>query len=95
MFETGIGVEDCQALKLILSSFTSLMVLDISGNDLPLEAVELIMDSTTPHRLLTVFSREHQLSGFNANDKPDPFLSCFKVMQQRGKMLVREYSSYK
>ena len=48
---TGIDVEDCQALSELLSSSTSLKELDVSGNDLPPEVVELIiMDSiTTPH----------------------------------------------
>ena len=41
--ETGIGVEDCQALSELLSLSTSLKVLDISDNVLPPEAVELII----------------------------------------------------
>ena len=40
---TGIGVEDCQALSELLSSSTSLKKLDISDNDLPPEAVDLII----------------------------------------------------
>ena len=40
---TGIGVEDCQALGELLSSSTSLKKLHIGGNDLPPEAVELII----------------------------------------------------
>ena len=39
---TGIGVEDCQALTELLSS-TSLKLLSICENDLPQEAVELII----------------------------------------------------
>ena len=42
LFKTGIGVEDCRALREILLS-TSLKMLNISHNDLPLEAVELIV----------------------------------------------------
>ena len=41
--ETGIGVEDCRALSELLSSSTSLKGLNIGGNDLPPEAVELII----------------------------------------------------
>ena len=40
---TGIGVEDCRALSKLLSSSTSLKELDISCNDLPPAAVELII----------------------------------------------------
>ena len=40
--KTGIGVEDCQALSELLSSSTSLLMLNINCNDLPPEAVELI-----------------------------------------------------
>ena len=41
--ETGIGAEDCRALSKLLSSSTSLKYLSIGGNDLPPEAVELII----------------------------------------------------
>ena len=40
---TGIDVEDCQALRELLSSSTSLRRLNISFNQLPPEAVELII----------------------------------------------------
>ena len=43
MMATELGVEDCQALSELLSSSTSLKKLDISDNDLPPEAVELII----------------------------------------------------
>ena len=43
MMATELGVEDCQALSELLSSSTSLKELDISVNDLPPEAVELII----------------------------------------------------
>ena len=58
---TGIGVEDCQALSELLSSSTSLKKLEIGGgiiggNDLPPEAVELIISglhhNTTLERLV-------------------------------------------
>ena len=41
--KTGIGVEDCKALSKLLSSSKSLKECDISGNNLPLEAVELVV----------------------------------------------------
>ena len=41
--DTGIGVEDCQALNELLSSSTSLKELDIAGNNFPPETVELII----------------------------------------------------
>ena len=41
---TGIGVEDCRALSELLSSSTSLKELSIAWNDLPPEAVELIIN---------------------------------------------------
>ncbi len=40
---TGVGVEDCRALSELLSSFSSIEILNISDNDLPPEAVELII----------------------------------------------------
>ena len=40
---TGIGVEDCRALSQLLSSSTSLKELDIRCNNLPPEAVELVV----------------------------------------------------
>ena len=43
LHKIGIGVEDCQALSELLSSTTSLRELNIAGNELPLEAVELII----------------------------------------------------
>ena len=53
--ETGIGVEDCQALSELLSSSTGLKKLGIGGNALPREAVELIISglhhNTTLKRL--------------------------------------------
>jgi len=44
LYNTGIGVEDCRALSELLSSSTSVEWLDISWNDLPPEAVELIIN---------------------------------------------------
>ena len=41
--ETGIGVEDCQALSKLLASSPTLQELNISDNTLPPEAVELII----------------------------------------------------
>ena len=41
--KTGIGVEDCKVLSELLLSSKSLKKLDISGNNLPLEAVELVV----------------------------------------------------
>ena len=41
--KTGIGVEDCQVLSKLLLSSKSLKKLDIGGNNLPLEAVELVV----------------------------------------------------
>ena len=59
--ETGIGVEDCRALSELLSSSTCLKVLYIGINDLPSEAVELIISglhhNTTLERLVMWFSR--------------------------------------
>ena len=43
LYETGIGVEDCRALSELLSSCTRLRDLQIWGNALPPEAVELII----------------------------------------------------
>ena len=43
LYNTKIGVEDCRTLMKLLSSSTSLKRLDISVNDLPPEAVELII----------------------------------------------------
>ena len=43
LHNTGIGVEDCRALSELLSSSTGLKKLDIAYNDLPPEAVELII----------------------------------------------------
>ena len=43
LYNTGIGVEDCQALSELLSLSTSLKELDISDNPLPPAAVELII----------------------------------------------------
>ena len=41
--KTGIGVEDCGALSKLLSSSTSLKKLNISWNDLPPKAIDLII----------------------------------------------------
>jgi len=41
--QTGIGVEDCQALSKLLSSSTSLKELNISWNALSSEAIELVI----------------------------------------------------
>ena len=81
MCETGIGVEDCQALKLILSSFTSLMVLDISGNDLPhvmistigvedCQALKLILSSFTSLMVLDISGNDlpHVMISTNPQD---------------------------
>ena len=43
LYKTGIGVKDCRGLSEILLSSTSLKMLNISHNHLPLEAVELII----------------------------------------------------
>ena len=43
LLNTGIGVKDCQALSELLSQSKSLKELHIGGNDLPPEAVELII----------------------------------------------------
>ena len=56
LMKTGIGVEDCRALsKLLSSSTTNLKKLEISGNNFPPEAVELIISglihNTTLERL--------------------------------------------
>ena len=52
---TGIGVEDCRALSELLSSSTSLEDLNIASNDLPPEALKLIIsglyDNTSLKRL--------------------------------------------
>ena len=49
---TEIGVEDCQALSELLSSSRSPKKLNIGGNDLPPEAVELIISG--PHHNTTL-----------------------------------------
>ena len=68
---TGIGVEDCQALNKLLSSPTSLKQLYIGDNDLPPEAVELIISglqhNASLERLIMWFSHfssgaEHMVS---------------------------------
>ena len=41
--DTGLGVEDCRALSELLSSSTNLKELDIGDNDLPHEALELVI----------------------------------------------------
>ena len=51
--DTGIGVEDCQALSELLSSSTSLKKLDISENYLLSEAVELIISGLHHNTTLT------------------------------------------
>ena len=52
--ETGIGVEDCQALSKLLSSSPTLQRLNISGNALPPEAVELIITGLKNNTALKV-----------------------------------------
>ena len=58
--KTRLGVEDCQALSELLSSSTSLKELNIGGNNLPPEAVELIISglhhNTTLERLIMYYS---------------------------------------
>ena len=49
---TGIGVEDCQALSKLLASFPTLQRIKISGNDLPPEAVGLIIAGLKNHIVL-------------------------------------------
>ena len=49
---TGIGVEDCQALSELLSSSPTLQSIDISWNDLPPDAVEIIITGIKNHTLL-------------------------------------------
>ncbi len=44
LFETGIGVEDCRALGELLSSSSTLEHLDVSGNNLTPEAVQLLFN---------------------------------------------------
>ena len=61
---TGIGVEDCRALSELLSSSTSLKMLNISGNDLPPEAVELIISGlhhNTTLNMLVMFGSHFSL----------------------------------
>ena len=53
LHETGIGVEDCQVLSILLSSSASLKELDISGNELTPEAVELIISGLHYNTILT------------------------------------------
>ena len=53
LYETGIGVEDCKALSELLSSSRSLKELDINSNDLPPEAVELIISGLHLNTTLT------------------------------------------
>ena len=55
---TRIGVEDCQALSELLSS-TSLKELDISRNDLPPEAVELIISGLHHNTTLKWLNMDH------------------------------------
>ena len=50
--KTGIGVEDCQALSNVLSASPTLQMIDISGNALPPEAVELIITGLKNHTAL-------------------------------------------
>ena len=49
---TGIGVEDCQALSELVSSSLSLQRISIGGNDLPPEAVKLIIAGLNNHHVL-------------------------------------------
>ena len=67
--ETHIGVEDCRALSELLSSSKSLKKLDIGGNALPPEAIELIISglhhNTTLNTLYMIhshFSLQHTIS---------------------------------
>ena len=57
--ETGIGVEDCQALSELLSSSTSLKELDISDNALPPEAIELIISGLQHNTTLKWLNMSH------------------------------------
>ena len=50
--KTGIGVEDCQALKTLVSAFPTLQRIDIRDNALPPEAVELIITGLNNHTAL-------------------------------------------
>ena len=52
-------MEDCRALNIMLSSFTSLMVLEISCNDLPPEAVELIISGLHHNNTLEWLNINH------------------------------------
>ena len=54
--ETGIGVDDCQALSELLSSSSSLKQLLVSRNALPSEAVELIMSGLKHNTTLRMLS---------------------------------------
>ena len=54
--ETGIGVEDCQALSKLLSSSPTLQELNINSNALPPEAVELIITGLKNNTVLKVLN---------------------------------------
>ena len=71
-----IGMEDCQALRELLSSSTSLKELNISWNDLPPEAIELIISglhhNTTLQKLdmgCSYFSHQNAISLASALQK--------------------------
>jgi len=59
LFDTGIGVEDCQALRELLSSSTSLKDLDISHDNHSPEAVELIISGIHHNTTLERFHMHH------------------------------------
>ena len=59
LYKTRIVVKDCQALGELLSSSTSLKELDISGNDLPPKAIELIISGVHHNNTLKVLVMSH------------------------------------
>ena len=67
--ETGIGFEDCKALSELLASSKHIKVLDIGGNELPPDSIQLIVDGLSRNTSLdtlnissSVFSSENVLS---------------------------------
>ena len=71
---TGIGVEDCRALNELVSSSTSLTKLEISGNDLLPEAVELIVRGLQHNTTL------EWLNMSNSQFSPQNIISLTSVM---------------
>ena len=66
--KTGIGVEDCRALNKLLSSSTTLKDFNIGNNDLPPEAVELIISGLRHNTTLECLNmRNSHFSLFQTN----------------------------